>query len=451
MTSVGTSYFDNAALALLRPVILTVAVLVSVFAVFNAIGDPDHAIIPILDVAVLAGCALVWLQVRHDRLPASWAHGVSASLGLAIVFATLVRFHLTADRICTLHVMMEMVAFGVVSLSRRWLRWCMVAITAGWLVASASSMSGRTYVEYALAVVGAGALANLAFEVRIRSLLHNAELVVKGDQARAALEDALALTRQALADRIQAEAHGELLREQLARSQKIEAIGLLAGGLAHDVNNVLQCIGALAETLCEDLPPDSSHHQDATVILSQAKAASTLTKNLLVFGRSHTERREDIDLDGVLNNVVRLVVRAFPRHTSIEQCTGHGDANVKGDPAQLGHALVNLCINASDAMADGGTIELATARVRLDDTAGKQLGAQPGSYVVIRVSDQGCGMDDATKRRAFEPFFTTKSVEKGTGLGLAMVLRTMQRHGGVVTVDSDLGRGTTVSLYLPSS
>ncbi|HET9987882.1 MAG TPA: ATP-binding protein, partial [Kofleriaceae bacterium] len=282
---------------------------------------------------------------------------------------------------------------------------------------------------FGLAVISAGVVANLAFEARIRTIL---------------------VARKAVAEREQAEADGEALRERLEQSRRLEATGKLAVGLAHDVNNVLQCLGNLAQSICDDLPVESSQHQDAALIVSEALAAAKLTKNLLASGRSLVAPRDEIDLDRMFDNVMRLLAPVVvPRRTAIIRRSELTDARVKGDPALLGNALVNLCINACDAMPVGGTIELRSVAVALDEVGGAQLGVRPGKYVAIRVTDQGGGMDPVTQRRAFEPFFTTKPVGKGTGLGLAMVERTMRSHDGAVTLESVIGKGTTVSLYLP--
>ena len=424
------SPLDAAALALARPVLLTSAILVTLFAIVNRVADPDHPIVPALDLTVVAASMLVWLGVRHARIHAASAHAITGCLALALASIALLRFALIADStICALHIIMILIAFGSVSLSRRWLRACTAVILVMWLVVSAGPLSGRDYVEYGLAVISAGVVANLAFEARIRTIL---------------------VARKAVAERVQAEANGEALRERLEQSRKVEAMGKLAAGLAHDLNNVLQSIAYLAQTVCDDQPVESSSHQDATLIVSEALAAASLTQKLLASGRALVERRDEIDLDRVFDNVVRLLAPVvIPRQTSIVRHSEAFEARVKGDPALLGHALVNLCINASDAMPVGGTIELRTASVALDEVGGAQLGVRPGKYVAIRVADQGSGMDLVTQRRAFEPFFTTKPVGKGTGLGLAMVERAMRCHGGAVTLESELGKGTIVSLYLP--
>ncbi len=415
---------DRVALAFVRPILVVVSVLAIGSAALNGAAD---AAVPLIDLAVLAPCAVVWWLLDARNVPGWWARLVGTVFGLALAGTTLVRYRATGDSICALHLVIELGAFGAVSLSRRWLQGSTLAIVGGWLAVSVGELELRGYIEAAAGVVGAAVLANLVFEARYHAL-------ASGDRAVRAGEDALS------------RAQGEL-RDQLLRSQRLESVTLVAAGLAHDMNNSLQCIRTFAEGLRNDLPETSPHLGDVAMIVDEAGAAASLTRRLLTFDRER-EPFIEIDLRVVLANTTALLARVFPQH-AIDARIEHGAARIHGDPVELNHALVNLCINASDAMPHGGTIAVETHLEVLDQVVAAQLDTGPGSYIVVRVTDSGTGMDAETQERVFEPFFTTKPVGRGAGLGLATVARTMKRHRGAIALDSAPGSGTTVSLYLP--
>jgi signal transduction histidine kinase/ActR/RegA family two-component response regulator len=258
--------------------------------------------------------------------------------------------------------------------------------------------------------------------------------------------------RKELALRHDLETERSDLRAQLLQAQKLEAIGTLAGGVAHDMNNVLAAITSLAEGVSADLPPESAARADLTSLLEAAGRGAELTRNLLAFGRKGKYRSERISMRKVTASVGALVSRTLPKRITLIFDADEHDDVVQGDPSQLQHALLNLVINAADAMDPGlkaGVIQVRSTARALDGAAADRLGVKSGEYVVVEVRDDGCGMDDETRRRAFEPFFTTKETGKGTGLGLAMVYGTAVGHGGGAVIESAPGRGTTVRLAIP--
>jgi signal transduction histidine kinase/CheY-like chemotaxis protein len=261
-----------------------------------------------------------------------------------------------------------------------------------------------------------------------------------------------ATLRQELELRRQLEGERSDLRAQLLQAQKLEAIGTLAGGVAHDMNNVLAAITSLAEGVSADLPAESASRADLASLLEAAARGAELTRNLLAFGRKGKYRSERISMRKVTASVGALVSRTIPKRiTMIFDADEHDDV-VQGDPSQLQHALLNLVINAADAMSPdvkGGVIQVRSTARSLDGAAADRFGVKSGDYVVVEVRDDGCGMDEETRRRAFEPFFTTKETGKGTGLGLAMVYGTAVGHGGGVTIMSTPGKGTAVRLAIP--
>jgi signal transduction histidine kinase len=237
------------------------------------------------------------------------------------------------------------------------------------------------------------------------------------------------------------------------QSQKLEALGRLAGGVAHDFNNMLAVITSAAEELrnaLQDSRPDLL--EVSNLVLGAAERAAQLTRQLLAFSRSRPLAAEAVAVDEAVRESVALLSRSLSRSVSIETALTATDAVVVVDAAQLQNALVNLGINAHDAMPSGGTLRFATAIVSVESGApGPPEGLEPGRYVRISVTDTGHGIPPEHLGRVFDPFFTTKAVGKGTGLGLAVVYGTARAHGGGVTVESQPGRGSSFHLWLPLS
>jgi len=241
-----------------------------------------------------------------------------------------------------------------------------------------------------------------------------------------------------------------LLEEQLRQSQKMEAIGRLAGGIAHDLNNALTTIGGYSELSLGLLSEDHPAHADVQEIRRSAERASAVTKQLLAFSRKQMLEPRVFSLNDTVAAIARLLSRLLGADVAVQPRIGTAVAPVIGDPGQVEQAIINLALNARDAMPDGGRLTLETVTVDVDEAfARTHVPMTPGRYSVLRVTDTGHGMSRATQSRIFEPFFTTKAIGKGTGLGLSMVYGTMKQIGGFIFVDSEVGRGTTFSLYFP--
>jgi PAS domain S-box-containing protein len=237
--------------------------------------------------------------------------------------------------------------------------------------------------------------------------------------------------------------------QHLRQAQKMEAIGQLTGGIAHDFNNMLTIILGNAEMLLESLPSSAqSEHAQAGMIVAAANSGAQLTQRLLAFARQQTLAAVPFDANALVLKTADLLQRALGEHVVVRTDLAGDLPLVFADPSQLENALVNLAVNGRDAMPDGGVLAIRTARAHLDD-APAALGAGTGDYVMLAVTDTGTGMTAAVLGRAFEPFFTTKEVGKGTGLGLSMVYGFVTQSRGHVRIESDIGRGTTVRLYLP--
>ncbi len=240
------------------------------------------------------------------------------------------------------------------------------------------------------------------------------------------------------------------LETQLRQSQKMEAIGQLAGGIAHDFNNLLAIITSYTELVIASTPAADPRHDDMLAIRDAADRAKALARQLLAFGRKQVLAPKLVDLNDLVRESERLLRRTIGQHIAFVEALEEPLAPVRVDPGQVSQILINLVVNARDAMPSGGTVRFETANVVFDDAyAAKNPGVKPGHYVGVSVADTGTGMDDETKSKVFEPLFTTKPVGEGTGLGLSTVFGIVQQSGGHVTVESELGRGTTFQVFLP--
>jgi PAS domain S-box-containing protein len=241
------------------------------------------------------------------------------------------------------------------------------------------------------------------------------------------------------------------IEAQLRQAQKMEAVGQLAGGIAHDFNNLLLAVLANAELALAKLPADSEAAECLREIEGAGVRAADLTNQLLAFSRRQPLRPMAVDLNELTRGLMRMLRRLLPENIEIDLIAGQELAAVNADPTQLEQVVVNLCVNARDAMDRGGQLTLQTENVLIEpDYCELHAWARPGRYVLLSVTDTGVGMTAEVRERAFEPFFTTKGAQHGTGLGLATVYGIVQQHGGMLHVASKLAEGTTFRVYLPA-
>ena len=240
------------------------------------------------------------------------------------------------------------------------------------------------------------------------------------------------------------------LEARLRQSQKLEAVGTLAGGIAHNFNNLLFPIVGYAEMAADELPLDSPVRRHLTGILNAALRARDLVSQILAFSRKAETEMEPVQISPILNESLKMIRASIPTTVEIRH-EMNATGPVMADPTQIHQVVMNLCTNAFHAMEEaGGTLTVRLEEVEISpEAAAGHPGAEPGRYARIRVSDTGVGMEPAVVERVFEPYFTTKGQGKGTGLGLAVVHGIMVEHGGFVTVESEVGRGSTVSVHLP--
>jgi PAS domain S-box-containing protein len=237
---------------------------------------------------------------------------------------------------------------------------------------------------------------------------------------------------------------------QLREAQKLEAVGKLTGGIAHDFNNMLTVISGMTEALVSSLKPQPDLQAQAKLIDDAAQRCSELVRHLLAFARKQTLQPRDVDLNEAVQDIAKLLRPTLGEQIEVVTALGHNVMATHIDPSQLANAVVNMAINARDAMPSGGKLVLETQNVELNEAyAETHADVQPGRYVMLAVTDSGTGMPVEVQDRAFEPFFTTKEVGKGSGLGLSMVYGFVKQSGGHIDIDSAEGRGTTIKLYLP--
>jgi PAS domain S-box-containing protein len=253
-----------------------------------------------------------------------------------------------------------------------------------------------------------------------------------------------------ISDRMRAEEQLRDSEERLRQSQKMEAIGRLAGGIAHDFNNLLTVITGYTSYFLSQHQPDDPDYPMLLESHHAGERASALTRQLLAFSRRQLLVPTVLDLNSVVSEMERMLASLIPEHIAVRTELAREPCIVKADRIQLEQVILNLAVNARDAMPTGGRLTLASSHVTVDEEAARanpELG--PGPYVVLSVSDSGCGMDDAVRQRIFEPFFTTKGPEGGSGLGLATVYGIVKQSGGHVAVESEVGHGSTFHVYLP--
>ncbi|MDX6398539.1 MAG: hypothetical protein QOJ43_1947, partial [Gaiellaceae bacterium] len=270
---------------------------------------------------------------------------------------------------------------------------------------------------------------------------------VGAERHRLLLEGQLERSRRA-----QGEREMNALEEEINQMRRLDSVGQLAGGIAHDFNNILGVILNSAAFVAEDLEEGSPLLEDVEEIRHSAQRAAALTRQLLIFSRRDVVRPQSLDLNEVVSELERLLQRVLGEHVVLQTQFAPGLWPVLADPGQLEQVLVNLALNAQDAMPLGGRLTIQTSNVDLDDEgAARHPPAAPGPHVRLAVSDMGVGMDREVAARAFEPFFTTKPKGEGTGLGLATVYGIVRDAGGSVQIASEPERGTTVEVHLPVS
>jgi PAS domain S-box-containing protein len=244
--------------------------------------------------------------------------------------------------------------------------------------------------------------------------------------------------------------HQRELEQKVQQAQRLESVGRLAGGVAHDFNNLLTCIIGNIEQALENLPADAPIRQDLLATLDASDRAAGVTRQLLAFGRRQVLSPERLSLNVIVTNLSKLLTRLLGEDIEIHESLAPNLHSIRADALQIEQIILNLAVNARDAMPKGGSLTIETENVILDEEyASNHVGVKPGPHVLLSVTDNGSGMTEETKAHLFEPFYTTKAVGKGTGLGLSTVYGIVAQSDGHITVYSELGQGSTFRIYFP--
>lgn len=447
------------ALDTLRPMVAVASVIMVVFLFYNLVDFPPgiRETMAVHDVVSATICAVVWWLIRTNRLREERANAFAIGLLLLLASNILLAMWLLREPYHAIYICVLLFGAGAGMTS---VGWGAVGASIVWLftVPVLVSVGDAPVVARYLVMMGATSAVALALVViRVRNLGVVARLTELDREQRRALNEALAdldakvlLRTQELQaanaalqtqmeERARAEREARVLGEQLLHAQRLDSLGRLAGGVAHDFNNLLTVIEGNLHLSLEDLPPGADREplEDA---ISASERAANLTKQLLAFGRKQVIERSVFDLGKRVEDVSRMLQRVLGERIELHVTALERDLWVNADPNQIEQVLMNLTVNARDAMPDGGESHVEVGRVQVEGTP----------FIRIRFRDTGTGITAETKERLFEPFFTTKRPGEGTGLGLATTYGVVQQHGGTITVDSSPGTGATFDVLLPA-
>jgi signal transduction histidine kinase/ActR/RegA family two-component response regulator len=452
-----------------RPAALVVGVMFILFAIYNWVAFPASVRVAavISDLVLVAVGVGMYAALGRIALSQTGCHIAATVLSVGVLGSIVFTALLGVNPLFSFYTATLLIASAGTVLSARWALAIAVIELAGWAVTASVVLNAAQFALNAFVMVAAVAAAFVVHVSRHRARVRIIELrggdarrelalqqaLAEADEARRELdrkvEDRTAALRNELAERERLEQQRERLEEQLRHAQKMEAVGRLAGGIAHDFNNLLTVIrmshvtmnapGAAADEV-RDAMHDASEATDR---------AAGLTRDLLAFARKQTLQSASIAVADILGAVERMVRRVAEASIRLEVRIAADVGEVIADRHQLEQVLLNLAINACDAMANRGRLSISADVVELPGADATYHRMPPGSYVRIAVADTGTGMDEATRRSVFEPFFTTKEVGRGTGLGLAVAHGIVVQHGGELHVDSELGKGSTFTVLLP--
>lgn len=426
------------------------------FAIFIPLGDVFLASqfnASVLWIDSITLVIFLGIRLLFHRYPKWTAHSnLFVTMCCILLLAdVLVTFSILKDPFYNLYPPMIIIGLSFFLLSLRWWTIATVVIFAAWYPIAHALTPTSELINYLFAMIAATMLSGAVVWTRIRTYLRMENLRIRDSKRKTQLETALRAAKKEITVRKRAEDEKRSLEEQLRQTQKMEAIGRLAGGIAHDMNNILGAILGSATMIDQEVPRQHALREDIDNILTACRRGRDLTRDLLGFARKGKYVSEPVSLNDVVEKVGALLNRTFPKKVITELGLANGLRYVEGDPNQIEHALMNVCINAADAMNGEGVLTITTKNIdlkeRLETTV---MGLTPGRYVELRIQDTGIGMTKEIQKKAFEPFFTTKPKGKGTGLGLSMVYGAIKNHGGVVLVESTPGQGTIITFLLPT-
>jgi signal transduction histidine kinase/ActR/RegA family two-component response regulator len=446
----------------LRPSALVVGVLFIGFGFVNWMMFPHAVRVAVVgyDAALVAFGFTIYAACRRIQLSSRGIHLVAAALSFAVLGNILFTAALGVNPMFSVYVAVLVIGSAGSVLSPRWAFAIGAGEVIGWTLVAMHLLDRRAFLNDLFVLMASLGVAFIVHAGRYRARGRILELragdaqrelalqlaLAEADEARRGLDRKVEDRTAALRDEL--EQRGRL-EAQLRQAQKMEAVGRLAGGIAHDFNNLLTVIRMSLLTVAEpgfDAADVSDAVRDATDATDRAAA---LTHDLLAFARKQTLERTTVAVADILGGVERMVRRVAEASIRFEVSVAPDAGEVVADRHQIEQVLLNLAINACDAMGNRGTLRVAVDTVELAGVVAARQRVRPGSYVRVAVSDTGIGMDEATQRAAFEPFFTTKEVGRGTGLGLAVAHGIVTQHGGQIEIESQLGTGSTFTVYLP--
>lgn len=432
---------------------LAIGFIVTLFTAFNFLGvtrNTQPLVIVHDTILAMAAFATAWLQLQK-KIPNRFAHPVMTLLMLTLASSTFHSMYLDPRPVFAIHFLIFYLVVGNIFLSIPWALVTFSTTSVAWFIIGAHRLSPSEFIDYSLAIVTAILASFMLLQVRIRRTIKLITLHHKDKEAREKLAQSIEDTKREIIERQKAESEQDRLEDQLRQAQKLEAVGRLAGGVAHDINNMLAVISGTTESLLQDHSIISREiAEDLESVLAACNRGKNLTSNLLGFAQKGKYRREQINVNQLIRDVKTFMSRTIPDHIWFETFLSQELPCIEGDPGQINQVLVNLINNAVDAMERDGHLVITTDRVDEIERQGVSgLESIRGKFIKIIVSDTGRGMKEGTIERAFEPFFSTKKMGEGTGLGLSMVYGTITNHGGAVLIRSAIDQGTSVTIYLP--
>jgi len=417
------------------------------------IGDltqPHARSIVAIDIGTLLILVPSLIMLIRAKVPDTKAQPFGSIIYLVTVLNIVATEILRRKNIDIIYLPFVLISAGVVLLSPAWFV-SAISFTIALALPTVLLVTPKSQMPVVLTMLFAGlVISGSVFASRIRSHRRILALRQRDRQQAHSLKEALGTLEDKFREHRDMDQRRQELEDQLRQAQKLEAVGVLAGGVAHDMNNVLGAITSVVSLATDRVPVEDPLRQDLEDILSAARRGSTLTRNLLGFARQGTHCRERFQLSETVPSVLRLLQRTISKQVELSFTVATDLDDVEGDSGQMSHVLMNLCINSVDAIVGTGKLSVMVRNRQITELAAEKLDLIPGRYVEIRVEDTGQGIASDVLNRVFEPFFSTKSRTERSGLGLSMAYGTVKEYGGAIIIDSVVGRGTEVSVLLPS-
>jgi len=423
------------------------------FTLYHATADTGSAakMVTLVDQLPLLASLLAFVLMAKRKIPTQWAHAVAVTLGLLVAFNTAISVVIQGEGSDLRYMQAVVLGAGAVALSGRAFVILLLGTAIMGVPSALAVCTRRELMDFVVMQTATSMFGVALFYTRLPSQKKLLRLRQRAAQNAIELRHALERAEHAFAEHQRSDDRRRELEEQLRQAQKLDALGTLAGGIAHDMNNVLGTITVIASAALRATAEDSPTHQDLADITEAARQGATLTRNILSFSRRGTSHGAPFYVDEVVAEVETLLTRTLPKHVTLTTDCQARSAWVSGEPGQIAHLLTNLCLNSADAIMHHGRVLVRTRTVELDLQQATSLGTAPGLHIELTVIDDGRGIAPEVLPRVLEPYFSTKEGGQHAGLGLAMVYGTVQQHHGGIAIQSVVGEGTTVRVVLPAT